>query len=173
MARSSCAQTPYEKHPALETDPESGVRVRPDLVLRWVALSDPEIRFKDEPPSGVGRGQARWDLWTPPPPRASVAAVPVVRSVPPRQARWLGRLRASWLAVAVGACAVLGVVGTLVGVPVSLHETPSDQDRVFIDTDLGWTEARTSAAIRAHLQTTFRLAEELTVVAWADLPALP
>jgi hypothetical protein len=149
--------------------------VRPDLVRQWVAVSDPEIRFKEEPPSPAGRGAARWDLWTPPPPRVSSAPA-IHRSAPPRKARWLGWLASTWrkfpLACVVGACDVLALVIALVGTPVALDETPSDT--VAVDSDIGWTEARTSATMQADLQATYRLAQAdtPTIVAWADLPTV-
>jgi len=181
MPRSSCAQALYQHPPAPDTDPESGVRVRPDLVRQWVALSDPEIRFKEEPPSRTGRGAARWDLWTPPPPRVSstkpAARAAIPRSDPPPKARWLGWLVSTWrrfpLACVVGACDVLALVVALVGTPVTLGEGPSEA--VAVDVDLGWTETRTSAVMQADLRAAFRLepAETPTIVAWADLPSVP
>jgi hypothetical protein len=204
MARSSCAQTLYQHSRAPEKDPESGVRVRPDLVRQWVALSDPEIRYREEPPAWdrallrarrgppkgplATRGSARWDLWTPPPPRVSStqpAAVPsIVRSAPAEQAGRLGLVRSIWrktpLGFVVGACDVLAIVIALVGMPVTLNEAPSGPDSIAVDTDFGWTQARTSAAMLADLQAAFGLAqavpqsaEVLTVVAWADLPPAP
>jgi hypothetical protein len=175
MAQASCAQTRYQYSLSPDQDPESGVRVRPDLVRQWVALSDPEIRFKEEPPSRTGRGAARWDLWTPPPPR--VSSTPAVhRSAPPRKARWLGWLASTWrkfpLACVVGACDVVALVIALVGTPVTLDAGPSDA--VAVDSDIAWTEARTSAAIGVGLRATYRLApaDAPTIVAWADLPTV-
>ncbi len=149
--------------------------MRPDLVRQWVSLSDPEIRFKEEPPSRA-RGAARWDLWTPPPPRVS-STKPIARAVPARKARWLGWVSSTWrrfpLACVVGACDVIALVMALVGTPAALDDTPSAA--VSVDADIGWTEARTSAAMRSDLQSTFQLtrADTLTIVAWADLPTIP
>jgi hypothetical protein len=78
------------------------------------------------------------------------------------------------LGFVVGACDVIALVIALVGVPRTLNEAPSDLAPIAVDADLGWTQARTSAAMLADLRAAFGWAEEApTIVAWADLPPAP
>jgi hypothetical protein len=135
------------------------------------------LRARRRPPKGPlpTRGSARWDLWTPPPPRVVPAAAPIVQAARPEPAGWLARVRAIWrktpFGLVVGVCDVLALVVALVGMPATLNEAPSDLGPVAVDTDLAWTEARTSAAMLSDLRATFGLSQESpTIVAWADLP---
>ncbi len=190
-----CAQAVYHSasHQPDEPHPGSGVRLRPDLALKWVEPSDPQISYGEPSPfSSLDRALLRSSLglverpptrsrssyearleddgWTPPPPRTPRNRGPEVAAPRERSApsfRWKAQL--PWLAEAAAVLAL--ACAAFFRIP-SLHQAPADP--LEVDADFSWTEARANVTWEAELARAVpRPSDVLTIVAWADLPPVP